>query len=265
MTFHVQTGTLLSVAYECPRSLPPCMMGVILGTGLNGCYYQPNAEDWGYTGNIVNTECGGFDKDLPWNVIDVEVDFASPNRGRQRLEKMLSGMYLPELCRRAVIKVFQSDAPRAAWTHETMPGECCSAIIADTTPGLSRTKEILKIMWDFSPPDEHVVMIKSLFTVIYDRSASLSAVVIAAMAEKTAKLQPALGGLTVGVDGSLYTQNKTYREKLDEQLKVILGDDIASLIHFVIADDGSGKGAAILAGIAFQSLQTPKESRRWRW
>lgn len=106
---------MLSAAYERPKSLPACMMGMILGTGLNGCYYQPNANDYGYIGNIINTEVGGFDKDLPWNIIDIEVDFASTNPGRQRLEKMISGMYLPELCRRLVIKVFQSEAPKEAW------------------------------------------------------------------------------------------------------------------------------------------------------
>lgn len=64
---------MLSAAYERPRSLPPCAVGIILGTGLNGCYFQPNAEEWGYQGNVINTELGGLDKDLPWNIIDIEV------------------------------------------------------------------------------------------------------------------------------------------------------------------------------------------------
>ncbi|XP_055389109.1 hexokinase-like [Condylostylus longicornis] len=240
------TGTMLSAAYERPRSLPPCMMGVILGTGLNACYYQPAAGEYNYAGNIINTECGGFDRDLPWNIIDIEVDFASTNRGRQRLEKMLSGMFLPELCRRVVLKVFQSEAPKEAWTHETMPGECCGAIIADDSEDLAVVKEILEEMWQWTPPQEHVERVKALFVAVFDRSAALASVMIAALAKKTGRLQPAMGGLTVGVDGSLYTQNILYRQMLCKHLNSVLGEDTASLIHFAIADDGSGKGAAIL-------------------
>lgn len=241
------TGTLLSAAYERPRGMPQCLVGVILGTGMNGCYYQPNADDFGYQGHLINTELGGFDKDLPWNVIDIEVDFASTNRGRQRLEKMMAGLYLPELCRRVIIKVFQSEAPRHAWVHETMSGECCAAIVNDTSADLRETREILKVMWDWIPSIEYIRMIQKLFTQVFDRSAALAAAVIAAMAKKTGKLQPAMGGLTVGVDGSLYTRNETYRQRLVHHLNTILGEDTASLLHFTVADDGSGKGAAILA------------------
>lgn len=245
------TGTLLSAAYERPRSLPPCVIGVILGTGLNGCYYQPNAEEWGYQGHLVNTELGGFDKNLPWNILDIEVDFASTHRGRQRLEKMVAGLYLPELCRRATIKVFQDEAPTAAWVHDSMPGDACAEIVK--TDDLEETRKILNIMWDWSPSDNYVGMIKTLFTTVFDRSAALAAAAIAGMAKKTGRLQPAMGGLTVGVDGSLYTQNEKYQKMIVKHLNTVLGEDTASLIHFVIADDGSGKGAAILAGTTAQT------------
>lgn len=140
-----------------------------------------------------------------------------------------------------------------------MPGGCCGAIMDDVTHDLTETKQILKTMWHWSPPQEYVEMVKALFTTVFDRSAALAAVVIAAMAKSTGKLQPAMGGLTVGVDGSLYTQNEMYRRMICKHLNTVLGEDTATLIHFAIADDGSGKGAAILAGaLAQKLLKCPK-------
>lgn len=70
---------------------------------------------------------------------------------------------------------------------------------------------------------------------------------IAAMSKSTGRLQTAMGGLTVGIDGTLYVQNVIYQETVREYLEVVLDKNIADLIHTVIAEDGSGKGAAVLA------------------
>lgn len=129
-----------------------------------------------------------------------------------------------------------------------MPGECCAAIVSEEDITLPETTEILKLMWNWAASPEHVQMVKALFTAVFDRSAALAAVAIAAMAKKTEHLQPAMGGLTIGVDGSLYTQNEKYRHMLVKHLDTILGEDTAALINFTIATDGSGKGAGILAG-----------------
>lgn len=83
--------------------------------------------------------------------------------------------------------------------------------------------------------------------VVFRRSAAVSAVAIAAMAKATGRLQTAMGGLTVGIDGSLYTLNPTYRDAVREYLEMILTKKTADLIHTVVAEDGSGKGAAVLA------------------
>lgn len=138
--------------------------------------------------------------------------------------------------------------------HDSISGEVCAEIVKeDDNTDLPETRAILKVMWDWSPSDEYVRMVKKLFTTVFDRSAALAAVVIAGMGKKTERLQPAMGGLTVGVDGSLYTQNEKYQKMIVKHLNTILGEDTASLIHFIIADDGSGKGAAILAGTAAQT------------
>lgn len=64
---------MLSGSYCKSPEMPPCLVGVILGTGMNGAYVQPDAKHFGYQGVVMNTELGGFNKDLPENDIDMEV------------------------------------------------------------------------------------------------------------------------------------------------------------------------------------------------
>lgn len=84
-------------------------------------------------------------------------------------------------------------------------------------------------------------------TAVLDRSAALSAVVIAGCSLKTGRLQAAFGGLSVAIDGSLYTKNPWYQRRIRDHLDTILGKPRSGLIHLIVAEDGTGKGAAILA------------------
>lgn len=93
-------GTLATKSYADSS----CDMGVILGTGTNACYPektgrlakggfpQPGKE------MILNLEWGNFDK-LDTNACDQALDRITLNPGRQRMEKMVSGMYIGELVR----------------------------------------------------------------------------------------------------------------------------------------------------------------------
>ncbi|CDI77967.1 hexokinase, putative, partial [Eimeria acervulina] len=63
-------GTLLSCAYQKGRSAAACTIGVILGTGANCCYIEPDAAQFGYKGSIINVECGNFNKHLPTTPVD---------------------------------------------------------------------------------------------------------------------------------------------------------------------------------------------------
>lgn len=69
---------MLSGSYCKTPDMPPCMVGVILGTGMNGAYVQPDAKGYGYKGVVMNTELGGFNKGLPINEIDLEVNKTYP-------------------------------------------------------------------------------------------------------------------------------------------------------------------------------------------
>eukprot|EP00382_Lankesteria_abbotti_P001216 CAMPEP_0113844314 /NCGR_PEP_ID=MMETSP0372-20130328/176_1 /TAXON_ID=340204 /ORGANISM="Lankesteria abbotti" /LENGTH=509 /DNA_ID=CAMNT_0000813319 /DNA_START=70 /DNA_END=1599 /DNA_ORIENTATION=- /assembly_acc=CAM_ASM_000359 len=241
-------GTMLSCAYEKTPGTPPCLVGVILGTGFNACYYDENCPYYNYRGNIINLECGNFNRSLPRTNIDMECDFASiSNRGQQLLEKMISGAYLGEVCRRTIVKVWQHEVPEKFWQIHSLTAEDCAEMAADVSSDAESVVKVLKRNYDATLSASQCAGIRRICYAVFDRSAALAACVIAACARKSGKLQPAMGGLTVGIDGSLYKCNKFYRKRLSQHLKSVLGEETSSLITLALADDGSGKGAGIVA------------------
>lgn len=67
-------GTLLAGCYEMNRkNHPSCLIGLILGTGVNACYFEKEAHDYGYRGRVINIECGNFNRALPLTNVDHEV------------------------------------------------------------------------------------------------------------------------------------------------------------------------------------------------
>ncbi|XP_021284145.1 hexokinase-2, chloroplastic isoform X2 [Herrania umbratica] len=92
------------------------VVAVILGTGTNACYVermdaipkmQGKFSPSGRT--IVNLEWGAFSKGLPLTVFDRDMDAASINPGEQIFEKAISGMYLGEIARRALLNMAEEE------------------------------------------------------------------------------------------------------------------------------------------------------------
>lgn len=242
-------GTLLACSYEQAPDIPRCLVGLIMGTGLNACYWDPSAQArYGYRGSIINVECGNLNRDLPRTNVDCELDFrAVANRGSQQLEKMCSGAYLGEVARGIIVKVFQVNAPPLAWTIDSLPTEAVAAIAGDRSIDYSVTNMILREKWAVTMDVEQLSAVRDICLAVMDRAAALASVIIAACAIKTGRLQKAFGGVSIGIDGSLYKKNAFIQTRIRQHLESNLGKTRASLIHLLLADDGSGKGAAVLA------------------
>lgn len=241
-------GTLLSCAYQKKPGSPPCRVGVILGTGANCCYIEPEAEKYGYSGTIINVECGNFDKHLPTTPYDVAIDNKSPNKGQQLLEKMISGFYLGELVRLITLQIFGDAAPAKVKEEFTLDTKHVATLASTAIPGapvdgevVAKCKEIIKTVWGWDVQGEVLQVIRDVSFAVFDRSAALAAISIAAMAERTGGIE---NGMTVAVDGSLYVKNKWYGERIMSYMKDMIGDNCNKII-LNTADDGSGKGAAI--------------------
>ena len=91
------------------------IVGVILGTGTNAAYVEKaiNVPKWPLDSGevIINSEWGAFGDagGLPMCKYDMVLDESSSNPGRQRYEKMISGMYLGELFRIVLVGLLDSN------------------------------------------------------------------------------------------------------------------------------------------------------------
>ncbi|RJE23234.1 Hexokinase [Aspergillus sclerotialis] len=112
-------GTLLTRAYTSGQGRST-LGAVIFGTGTNAAYIEKlpnikrietNREAGGIM--VINTEWGCFDEELkvlPSNQYDHELDANSGDSGSQMFEKHVSGMYLGELLRLAILQLHREGA-----------------------------------------------------------------------------------------------------------------------------------------------------------
>uniref|UniRef100_A0A8D2Q6M3 Phosphotransferase n=1 Tax=Varanus komodoensis TaxID=61221 RepID=A0A8D2Q6M3_VARKO len=245
-------GTMMACAYADPK----CEVGLIVGTGSNACYMEEmrNVETVeGDEGRMcINMEWGAFGDD---GVIDHyitsfdnRVDKESLNAGQQRYEKLISGMYLGEIVRYILLElvshkaVFKGKDSSVLQTKNIIPTKFLTQI-----EDLYNIRDILEdIGLKISLEDAEVV--KEVCHAVTSRAAKLCAAGIAAVVEKIrenkhmTKLE-----VTVGVDGTLYKMHPFFSKKLHETVALLAPN---CNVKFLLSEDGSGKGAALIAAVA---------------
>jgi hexokinase len=240
-------GTLVAGCYADPS----CDMGVILGTGTNACYPEKIARIPKYLGPgtsgemIVNMEWGNFNG-LTENRYDAMLDAASPNAGRQQLEKMVSGLYLGEIARLVIRELMEKGLL------------CAGADRFALSEPYALTTEDLSLMAHghddfFSGPGfadiSHAdrAAIREIGRLVAGRSARIAgAAIVAVLTWVDADLE---ADHTVAIDGSLFEKNPEYEFLIMDTLRDLCGDRAAG-IKLVLARDGSGIGSAIVGAVA---------------
>ncbi|KAK5991036.1 Glucokinase [Cladobotryum mycophilum] len=286
-------GTLMARSYTSTgkhRSI----LGAIFGTGTNGAYIEKSknikkpikGEYDESTGEmVVNTEWGSFDNQLsvlPSTLWDKALDAQSVNPGIQMYEKRVSGMFLGEIVRLAVVDMIQDEETslfRDAnssyndWATTTtispkspilQPWGLDTAVLsvaaADNTPELSTIRQELEnLLHVYTPSLEDAQAFKSVANAVVRRAARLSAVAIGAIVIQSGKLEdPEEEVIDVGVDGSLVEHYPFFRDMIYEGLRAIdgIGPEGAAKVRIGIAKDGSGVGAALIALIA-ANMESP--------
>jgi hexokinase len=238
-------GTLVARSY----SDPACDMGIILGTGTNACYVEEvsNITKWrgpsAPSGRmIINIEWGNFNK-LPLTKYDKALDAESDRPGEQILEKMVSGMYLGEVARH----VFNEAISGKAVKKYSFRAEDVSAASCDDTAGLVRIGRIFKGLGIRTLNLRERAEVKEACLSVSRRAARISASCLAAV---ITKMDPALSRRhTVAIDGSVYEKHPGFAKKMSDALRELFGEK-TSMIKTVLAKDGSGKGAAVIAAVA---------------
>jgi len=286
------------------------LLGAIFGTGTNGAYVEKLEKvtklkiagaDAGDVDNstgemIINTEWGSFDNHLsvlPDTPYDRSLDAESNNPGIQMFEKRISGMFLGEILRRAVMSLVEDksvplfsdehsnqndvhsttsidhDSPlRKQWGLDT---SFLSITSGDNSAGLKVTRQTLDKEYGVNAASaEDAEAVRLIASAIGKRAARLSAVAIAATVINTEKLKFPQDVATtddgvvneddvvdIGVDGSLVEFYPNFEEYIREALREIpeIGKRGERRIRIGIAKDGSGVGAALIALVADKAMK----------
>lgn len=250
-------GTLAAGSYADPS----CAIGVILGTGTNACYAERMArigrlaQPASSAGEmIINIEWGNFDK-VRRNAYDLALDAASSHPEKQRLEKMVSGMYTGEIARLVIVEMvrqgllFRGADP--AWFATSYALTAEQMAIAAQGGDFSAPFGIGEV----TAADQTSAC--EIFRIVSMRSARLAAAAIAAVVlwmDKDLAHRHA-----VAIDGSLFQKYPGFKNAMRSCLVELLGDG-AARIAFMPAQDGSGIGAAIIAAVA-ASASAPSDCR----
>ncbi|XP_023251043.1 putative hexokinase HKDC1 isoform X2 [Seriola lalandi dorsalis] len=276
-------GTMMSCAYEDPQ----CEVGLIAGTGSNVCYMEevrniekteqkkgqmereegtPEGERDKHDGTegeknlgdakiqkmCINTEWGGLGDDGSLDDIitpyDVEVDQNSFNNGKQRFEKLTSGMYLGEVVRQVLLDLtrggllFRGHVTEPLKTRGIFETKYLSQIESDRL-ALLQVRSILQGLGLESTCDDSII-VKEVCGAVSRRAAQLCGAGMAAVVDKIRENRGLDHlNITVGVDGALYKLHPHFSGVLQETARVLAPQ---CNVTFLPSDEGSGKGAALI-------------------
>lgn len=250
-------GTMMTCGYEDPK----CEVGLIVGTGTNACYMEEmqNIElVEGDNGRMcVNMEWGAFGEhgelDDFCTQFDRVVDDCSNNPGKQRYEKMISGMYLGEVVRNVLIDftskglLFRGKLSERLKTRGIFATKFLSQIESDRL-AMRQIRSILQHLGLTSSTCDDSVLVKEVCSVVARRAAQLCGAGLAAVVDKIRQNRNLNQiSITVGVDGTLYKTHPHFSSIMQETLQ-----DLAPQcqVTFQKSEDGSGKGAALITAVA---------------
>jgi hexokinase len=260
-------GTLMARSYTSPGKTGT-LLGAIFGTGTNGAYVEKldkvkklskdnstGAYDTSTGEMIVNTEWGSFDnslRTLPNSPYDVQLDKDSVNPGIQMFEKRVSGMFLGELLRLALLKLVKdpnvplftddnsssNDVHSTTQIHDSSPiwkqwgldTSFLSVCAGDNSPGFRMLRQTLDKDYDISAVSaEDAEAVRLIAGAIGRRAARLAAVAIAGIVINTGRLDKSSGSAT--------TEQKSGIEPARGKVDSSEGDEIdigvdGSLVEF---------------------------------
>jgi len=244
-------GALAAKSYEDPD----CDVGIIFGTGTNACYREKTANILKLknpvSGHmIVNTEWGNYSK-IKSNEYDDKLDRATNNPGRQRMEKMISGMYLGEVARLVLSDMIRSKfifaGCKARFSKGNFKTRHMALVESDKSKDLIKIEGYLEGLGILDTTHEDRALLKGVCRTISRRAARISA---AAISSVVTWMDPKLRAKhTVAIDGTLYEKYPNFRRTIVAALRELHGD-AAKRTKLTQVKDGSGIGVAVVAAVA---------------
>lgn len=261
------TGTLMSCAWKNHN----CKIGLIVGTGSNACYVERVEEAEMFDGEpnekphvLINTEWGAFGDngalDFVRTEFDEAVDQHSINPGKQVFEKMISGMYMGELVRLVIVKMvkagvlFKGQDSDVLMTRGQFFTKYVSEIEADEPGVFTNCRLVLEELGLNEATDEDCANVRYICECVSKRAAHLVSCGIATLINKMNEPQ-----VTVGVDGSVYRFHPKFHNLMVEKITQLIKPGIS--FDLMLSEDGSGRGAALVAAVACRDDMVPKKKK----
>ncbi|XP_076656505.1 hexokinase type 2 [Halictus rubicundus] len=250
------TGTLVQGSTLDPDTA----IGLILGTGSNACYLEraDRVEHWeterhGEREVIIDIEWGAFGDN---GVLDfIKTDYDRENDANSLIvksftfEKYISGKYLGELVR-VVLARLTKEGMLFSEDHNPgsilIPGNLTTDLVSDIEQdsvdgGSINTVNVLR-KFGIVPDEDDVRVVQYVCELVSNRAALLVATCLAVLLKRIDK-----ENVTIAVDGSLYKHHPRLETWIKNYIHLLAPDHKFKIIH---AEDGSGKGAALIAAIA---------------
>ncbi|CAL9701735.1 unnamed protein product [Knipowitschia caucasica] len=266
-------GTMIAAAYDHPQ----CEVGLIVGTGVNICYMEEikntdyevrmedfpddkkeiswadNSKDTSEQKICINTECGRIGDDGSLDDIltpyDIQVDLNSLHPGKKKFEKLTSGLYMGEVIREVLLDLTRNGLLFKGHDHTSLqtPGlfhiNCLSQLESGHV-GVLQLRSILQHLGVGSSCDD-CVFVKEVCCAVSRRAAQLCGAAVAAVIDK---MRESRGEdslcITVAASGALYKTHPHFSTILKETAKSLATQ---CTMTFVTSDEGSGKGAVLIA------------------
>ena len=180
--------------------------------------------------------------------------------GKQLFEKMISGMYMGELVRCVLIDLVRTNllfGGKSSPMLET-PFEFKTAwvsfIESDTKNSYAQTIRVLeKLGLDKHASQEDYEIMKLVCGRVSTRAAYLVSAAITCILKKMKRSYT-----TVGVDGSVYRFHPHFHDLMEKKITELLcGTDYK--FSLMLSEDGSGRGAALVAAVAVRHQRKREE------
>ncbi|XP_046685104.1 hexokinase type 2 isoform X4 [Homalodisca vitripennis] len=249
------TGTLMSCAWKNRN----CHVGVIVGTGCNACYTERVENVEMFDGDrskplmIINLEWAAFgdhgELDFIMTEYDKEVDRNSINPGKQVFEKMISGMYMGEIVRQILIKftkeklLFDGKGSAPLSTIWRFKSKYVSEIESEKAGIHTACRTVLKKLELDHATEQDCINVRYVCECVSRRAAYLVSAGTATLINKMR-----IPSVTVGVDGSVYRFHPFFHDLMMEKIAQLIDKDLKCTL--MLSEDGSGRGAALVAAVA---------------
>ncbi|KAF8374215.1 hxk-3, partial [Pristionchus pacificus] len=254
----VMNDTVGQLAAAAHRYGPECTIGVVIGYGCNSSYLEKTERikkldsPYPHKEMVVVTEWEEFGANGELEDIltpfDKEIDAASVHQGKQMVDKLTGALYLGEVCRRVLAQLvldrllFDGQECEKLDEPDNFPTKYILEILsaADTNKACRRICDELEVP---SHSSQDYIIIHEVCHRISLRSASIVAAAIGALLRHLGSSR-----VKIGVGGALVQFHPTYQGMLKEKLMLVA--PLTCRWEVVPADEGSARGAALIAAVA---------------